>query len=492
MCPSDNRPRGRRDDRAERGGAHAVAARLVVATLATVLAVLANEAATVASAPVPTSARMQAGVAGAVARTASTARGVRYTPTEGARFNVPRGRPGNMFRLEQQVLGAVRHAYRGSLIRFSIFSFDRLPVATALARAKQRGVSVQVLVNDHEVTRAQLYLRKKLGTDRTRKSWIYQCKNGCRSPGESLHDKFYLFSHTGAARSVVMIGSINMKLNGHKNQYNDLWTINDDKDLFGAVHALFERLKRDRVDRPLYWVQDIGPIQIHATPLPGADREDDPIMKVLRKVACRGAGGNTGTNGRTLIRVVMHAWVGDRGVYLARRLRDLYGDGCDVRLLYGMAGAGVRRELARPTSRGRVPIRSTGYDTNDDGELDLYAHQKNLFISGHYDGDRSARTVVTGSSNWTPGGLRGDELIAVIEGSIGDLPAYRADFGWLWTKRSHSVRWSPTAGSDYVPPPTGGGLTRAELAWLAPRTEPRLPGTGTGSGRRGGPGRRSG
>ncbi|HEU5036454.1 MAG TPA: hypothetical protein VFT70_05580 [Nocardioides sp.] len=59
---------------------------------------------------------------------------------------------------------------------------------------------------------------------------------------------------------------------------------------------------------------------------------------------------------------------------------------------------------------------------------------------------------------------------------MGDLPAYRADFAWLWKRRSHSVRWSPTSGSNYVPAPTGGGLTRAELAWLAPRTEPGLPG----------------
>ena len=122
-------------------------ARLAAATLATVLAVLVDPAATGASAPVPSaSTRVQPGIAGAAARTAVSPRGVRYRPTEGAEFNVPRGRPENMFRLEQQVLGAIRHAYKGSLIRFSLFSFDRLPVAQALVSAKRRGVSVQVLV----------------------------------------------------------------------------------------------------------------------------------------------------------------------------------------------------------------------------------------------------------------------------------------------------------------------------------------------------------
>jgi phosphatidylserine/phosphatidylglycerophosphate/cardiolipin synthase-like enzyme len=458
---------------------HASSGRLVVATVATVLA-LAGMGADDPSAAVPSSAppAVHAGAAGAVAVTAATLRDPGWKPTEGAKFNVPRARAQNMFRLEEQVLEAIRHARPGSAIRFSIFSFDRMPVANALIKAKQRGVSVQVLVNDHEVTRAQRLLRTRLGVERSRRSWIYQCTDGCRSAGENLHDKFYLFSHTGAARWVVMTGSINMKLNGHKNQYNDLWTSNDHEELFEGFDALFERLKRDRIDRPTYWVQDIGPIQLQAMPFAGFDRTSDPIMELLRTVACRGADGATGSNGRTVVRVVMHSWGGVRGAYIARRLRDLYDEGCDVRLLYGFAGAMVRAELARPTSRGRIPIRSTGYDTNGDGELDLYTHQKNLTISGQHAGDRSARIVVTGSSNWTVGGMRGDEEIVVING-MGVLPAYRADFDWLWNQRSHHVSWSPTGGDDYVPAPTGGGLTRSELAWLAPRVEPGLGGDGS-------------
>jgi phosphatidylserine/phosphatidylglycerophosphate/cardiolipin synthase-like enzyme len=424
------------------------------------------------AAPQPRGASLDGSAAASAASAAAPAR-AQWRPQEGARFNVPRARGANMFRLEAQVLEAIRHAHKDSVIRFSMYSFDRLPIAQALIRAKQRGVSVQVLVNDHEVTRAQRLLRARLGTDRSRRSWIHQCRNGCRSSGEQLHDKFYLFSHTGGARWVVMVGSINMKLNGHKNQYNDLWTRNDDRPLYDGMDALFRRLARDRLDRPTYWVQDIGRIRVYATPLPNFGPTNDPIMDVLRPVVCRGA---KGPGGRTVIRVVMHSWGQDRGVYLARRLRNLYGAGCDVRLLYGLAGAKVRAELARPTRRGRIPIRSTGYDTNDDGELDLYTHQKNLFIAGHYGDRRAARIVVTGSSNWTGGGIRGDELVVVVVDGLGTLPAHQADFAWLWSKRSHSVGWSPTPGHDYVPAPTGGGLTRAELAWLAPRVEPRLPG----------------
>ena len=59
------------------------------------------------------------------------------------------------------------------------------------------------------------------------------------------------------------------------------------------------------------------------------------------------------------------------------------------------------------TKRGYVPAHTNGYDTNDDGEVDLYTHQKELMISGNYGKDRSTSLVVTGSSNYQDAGLRG-------------------------------------------------------------------------------------
>ena len=379
----------------------------------------------------------------------------RYTPPQGPLFNVPRSPdPDKMLRLEHQVLGGIRHAKPKSKIRFSMFSFDRLPIVKALIAAKKRGVSVQVLVNDHETTRGQRILRRAIGHNRHARNFIYQCKNGCRSSGENLHDKFYLFSHTGAAHSTVMTGSINMKLNGHKNQYNDLWTRNNNDGLYRSFKQLFSHMKKDRLDKPTYWVQNIGThFQLQATPFHNFNRDNDPIMSILRPVHCLGAQGSTGNNGHTVVRVIMHAWGEKRGAYIANKLRRLYSNGCDVKLLYGFSGLLVRQELRKSTSRGKVPIRSTGYDTNCDLELDLYTHQKNLFISGNYGKDHSTQLVVTGSSNWTEDGMRGDEEIFRING-MKTFPGYARDFNWLWNYRSHSVPWSPTPGAAYQPAPT--------------------------------------
>lgn len=379
----------------------------------------------------------------------------KYTPPEGPLFNVPRSPDDTkMLRLENQILPAIRHARPKSIIRFSMFSYDRMPITKALIAAKKKGVSVQVLVNDHEITHAQRVLRRAIGHDRHKKNWIYQCKNGCRSSGENLHDKFYLFSHTGAARSVVMTGSINMKMNGHKNQYNDLWSHNDNDGLFKAFDNLFEHLKADKLDKPTYWVQNIGNhFQLQATPFHNYGPKNDPIMSILRPVHCSGAQGSTGNNGHTVVRVIMHAWGEERGAYIANKLRRLYANGCDVKLLYGFSGLQVRKELRKSTKRGKVPIRSTGYDTNCDTELDLYTHQKNLFISGNYAKNPKTQLVVTGSSNWTGDGMRGDEEIFKILG-MKTFPGYARDFNWLWDYRSHSVPWSPTSGKAYEPAPT--------------------------------------
>ena len=83
-----------------------------------------------------------------------------YQPNAGATFNLPRSTADKEFRVERTITSAIKHAKKGSLIRISLFSFDRKPVAQALIDAKKRGVHVQILLNDHQVTGAQRMLHR--------------------------------------------------------------------------------------------------------------------------------------------------------------------------------------------------------------------------------------------------------------------------------------------------------------------------------------------
>ena len=86
----------------------------------------------------------------------------------------------------------------------------------------------------------------------------------------------------------------------------------------------------------------------------------------------------------------------ERGMRLAQRLRDLWIQGCDVRIAYTVMGVDVFRFLSQPTARGPVPKRHLVQDFNGDGEFDNYFHLKALTINGVYDGNPESYVTSTG------------------------------------------------------------------------------------------------
>jgi phosphatidylserine/phosphatidylglycerophosphate/cardiolipin synthase-like enzyme len=376
-----------------------------------------------------------------------------WHPTQGAFFNTPRA-GAKQWILHQQIVAAINHAKPGSYIRIALFSFDRKYVASKLIQAHSRGVHVQVLLNDHQVTPAQRMLHRALGTDRFKKSFAYECTHGCRSHGENLHTKFYLFSHTGGARHTVMTGSVNLTSNSAINQYNDLWIRNNARGLTRAFRTLYAQMRLDKPAHPAFLVQKIGrDFKLEATPYPNGSATHDPIIKILDNVHCLHAARGTGNAvHHTIVRVIMHAWNDPRGTYLARKIRQLFIAGCDVKVMYGISGASVREVFKNRTKRGYLPVHTTGYDTNNDGFIDLYTHQKELLISGNFGKDPSTDLVVTGSSNWNIDGLRGDEEIFLIRRARA-YNQYINDFTRMWEKHSKLVAYIPYPNRPTPPPP---------------------------------------
>jgi phosphatidylserine/phosphatidylglycerophosphate/cardiolipin synthase-like enzyme len=393
------------------------------------------------------------------ARTAPPAEAREFRPKEGATFNLPR-RGDEQYRIHSVLVDAIDNAPRDSIIRISVFSFDRKFVASKLVRAHRRGVIVQVLLNDHQVSPAQRILHRGLGTNRNRRSFAYECTNGCRSTGENNHSKFFLFSTSGVAKDVVMVGSTNITMNSAKNQFNDLWVRNDAPDLYSAFVSVFRKMRKDRAPRSSPYLRyEVGSSYVlRATPFPNFSARNDPMISALNKVDCVTAGR------RTAIRVVMHVWSDDRGAYLARKVRSLYDNGCDVRLIHGYVGTPVRDQLDNRTSRGFLSVHTTAFDTDDDDLIDLYSHQKELLIGGHYGNDRSVRYVFTGSSNWQDGGLRGDEVIFSVKKNAA-YEEYVRNFDYIWTERSVPVNYIPLAGRLGARNTLGDGPRLGGPAW---------------------------
>ena len=72
----------------------------------------------------------------------------------------------------------------------------------------------------------------------------------------------------------------------------------------------------------------------------------------------------------------------------------------------------------------RSGVRRTGGDSRA-------THQKLMFVSGHFAGDRAASYAWTGSHNWTDRSLRNDEVTLRVAGAR-QVEAYRRGFLRVW------------------------------------------------------------
>ena len=403
--------------------------------------------------------------------------GRRYHVPTGAYFNNPRGSWNARLKIERQVMHAINNTKKGSVIRIALYSFDRVPVAKALIRAKKRGVHVQLLLNDHQDTKAMKMMRGYFGTNVKKKNFIYKCHSGCRTDGRKrlLHTKFYTFSKTGRSKWGLFFGSANLTMNAARHQWNDLYLMDGDKELFKQYVALFEDMKKDYENQQPPFPTFCG------IPANGVSCDDaidygttvtfprllgpknDPIVAILNRVQCITTAAD-GTRVRTQLAVNMHTIRGHRGNYLADAYRRKFAEGCQARFSFGLVGAKTKGHLGAKTPRGRLPLRSTGFDYNPDNNedpknnpddkldltLDYYSHQKYLIIQGNYAGNPNAQLVFTGSSNWGALGSVNDEILVAVHGQEGrpSVPeAASTSSGGRATPATPTRRRTSTSGS---------------------------------------------
>ncbi|QWZ07587.1 hypothetical protein KRR39_19510 [Nocardioides panacis] len=335
-----------------------------------------------------------------------------------ARFNDPTGTERQQYALVRRVDRAVGRAPGGSTVRLAAYSFAMPSTAQALRRAHRRGVRVQVVVDDRSAQWGSVRaLRRELGTSTRRHSFVRVCDHSCRGTTGNQHAKFVTISRSGRAADVVMVGSMNFTAYAAARQWQDLYVVRDDRRLFRQFRTLFRAMLRDEPQDPLALPSAGRGLRTDVAPSRGTDR----LVRRLSLVRCRGAGDGTGWRGRTVLRVSMHAWNGERGVLLARRVADLRAQGCNVRVL---AGVGFGRQVRAVLTRGRVPLRQTG--------VAGYTHEKLMYVSGRYAGSRGASLVWTGSHNWTDRSLHNDEVTLRVRGARA-VAAYQRNFRRIWT-----------------------------------------------------------
>jgi phosphatidylserine/phosphatidylglycerophosphate/cardiolipin synthase-like enzyme len=370
-----------------------------------------------------------------------------WAPPSGATFNNPKGTTAAKYRLQLRVEKAIRNAAPGSKVLIATYLMDRQPPVDALIGARNRGVSVQVVLDGGIDNGPSRRLVRSLNADNGRRglewgpdqSFAMQCTGSCRggAPNQAMHAKFYAFSHTGTAHNVVMVSSANLNKGGATLGYNDMYTMRGVPATFALYERVHAEMARDRVAGDPYRVLRDGRFLTRIFPKRGADSSSDPAFQALKRVRCSGATGSAGVRGHTAVRVSMFHWGGDRGVYLARKLVGLDRAGCVVSVIYGAPSSEVSRILRDSAHRGGIALYDSRVDRNGDHHPDLRVHTKYMLIGGSYGGDTSSWQVFTGSQNWVKQSLTGGDENTLQISSRADHGRYVDNFDFV---RLHGSR----------------------------------------------------
>lgn len=384
-----------------------------------------------------------------------------WEPPTGAMFNNPMGKRDVQDRTMKHIIKAINESPKHSMIRIAMYSLDRHDVTDALLRACNRKVAIQIVLNDNWTSGQTRKMRSKFGTSmatrfddgcnprdpkKFAKPWAYPsfvriCAGACRlnRPLGNQHMKFLLFSQTGKARNVVMVGSTNLTNFAARTHWNDLFTMNNKPTLYQAYSTIHTQLAQDvPVAEPHVVVVDGNIVSEFGAIVPRIQKENDPIWLRLNQVDCRALPGY-GRNGHTVIRVMMYAWVGARGQYLAQKAAQLDRSGCEVRAILSGAGTVVKRILRR----GGVAMRSADLDTDKDKETGFddtpwehFTHEKWMTLNGTYAGV-PMRVVWTGSENWSDKSEVNDEVTIMIPRQKAHED-YARHFETLWSSKKYT------------------------------------------------------
>lgn len=298
-----------------------------------------------------------------------------------------------------RLLELVAHTPEGERIRIVTRSLSLHPVGDALVAAHRRGVEVQVIANRQASKdfRVVAKLREELGTDRSRRSFLFLSRGsqrGIQVRGDGkVHQKTWTFSRVGESRHVVMTGSANLSYYSTQ-QYSDMWVFVGRRDVWRAFDRDFREQTGELTRRGSGgFAPRLG--RDRAWFFPGWDEASDPVAALLDDLPARG----------TVLRFAMYAWHGDRGRNLARIVAAKARAGARVQVI----SLHIGKDIVATLRAAGVEVHGARFANGND------VHSKlSLLAWTGPDGVRHRR-VVTGSDNFGSDSLPRDELALSID-----------------------------------------------------------------------------
>jgi hypothetical protein len=357
-----------------------------------------------------------------------------YNPPAGMTFTHPY-RKGYRTLIRNHIVRTINSVPSGARIQLVSWSFAAKAYRQALSAAKARGVVVQIVLSQRNTRRNSDYrlLARRFGTSvNPDGSWVRKCRLSCRGTSGTMHSKIFLFSQAYRTPYVQMTGSANLTDFAVTNQWNQMNTVTNNKPVYDEAVTIFTQMYQDTPARPQYVETHYPDLWSYYYPRGGVSPGNDFMMDALAPVRCRGA-VNAGPGGRTIVKIAMYAWYQQRGQWLAKRVRQLWDQGCQVQIVFAISSNPVKKILYSPSGRGRIPMRQILL-TNTKHVPIYYLHDKWVAITGNYAGNPGNSVSFQGSFNFSDLGFRSDEQFQMIAGR-GVYNRFARDFGLLWKDR---------------------------------------------------------
>lgn len=467
----------------------------VVALVAGLLTAAATPAATATGPAKPT--KVATSSASTLAPTAEVGQPPRsYVFPSGSWFSFPNRTTLERMAIRNRILYTIQSTWGGprdpqngvplasnGKIRITTWSFNDWAVARALVAARNRGVSVQIVAADtaNRDHAAWQYLRRSFGANLYRpgypETWdrytfARECRGSCRGAGGTPHSKFMLFDNVGSghARDVVVQTSANLTKFAVTGQWNEAQVLRSNG-VHDDYRAIFRQMAVGRALASPYHVKSMGNVVDFFFPyLGGRTPTRDPVMGLMRPISCKGS-AVTG-DGRTRIRIIQYAIYGERGTWIAKRLRYLWNAGCDIRIIYAVSSRPVLSILRNRAGRGPIPVRQSAI-RNRRGNIVEYNHSKWITIAGRWGGNSRSWFTFNGSANWSDPTFGNDEQMQRISGSPYVVKHQNA-FNKTWREKSSKLppggRVAANGRTTFAMPeqPQWGS---GELQYLSPNGE---------------------
>jgi phosphatidylserine/phosphatidylglycerophosphate/cardiolipin synthase-like enzyme len=346
-------------------------------------------------------------------------------------FNVPPV-DGSSTTIQDKLLAYIDGATRGSQIRGHITTISKPKITEALIKAHERGVAVYLVqdgggMKDPCSSPQGCALEAYFGT---RHKYCYEDRGerGPDSPdltscvssvaGATHHIKNWLFSNTMVDDKIrtysTWVTSYNLTATSDR-QFNDVFIVNDNKELYRAYVKSFRSFYRQRRSDDFYNVAGRGHHVIASANTEisySPQKANDYVAMALSRI--------DGYEKGCVLKVANLSISGSRRAIIDKLLR-IRKFGCRVQVAYSNAHSNAVNRLYTGHVELRVAKRTT-------------IHSKMMLYKGRYDGTPGRTFVWGGSHNWTRPSLRVRDEVFVAISRLGIYKNYSKYFDVVWAR----------------------------------------------------------